>query len=172
MNIQGKRPLATLTNQVSGSAAVWTVAWKNTSNVAITLGAKPTPLSGSIRHGATLKPIKDYKGNTVAVLSTDDQVTMEMVAVPLGDAGPGTGGPPTTTLQQALDAAYLPVPGTFVTVGSAPTVNIGGFSDVFNSGDWIYNGDGEISLSSDGEWGLRFSLTRYANVTAAASVVL
>lgn len=170
ITITGRRRLAGFTDQANGAVKPWKFSWFQPDGITqVNMNGLLVPLSGSIKHSADVKRLKDGRGNTVTVLATDEIVTIEIVATP--DAVPTPGTPNTAgLLAWVLESATFPQPNGWVTIADAPVMNMGTFVNVFNGANWMYNSDGSIELASDNEWGMRFSLTKFANLTLTSAV--
>jgi hypothetical protein len=171
-----------MTNQKSGASEPWRFVWhQEDGSTIINANGFLVPYSGSLKHSADIKRLKDSRGNTVSLLATDESVTLEVVAVPEGAAGENS-------LRDALESTTFPRPNGWVTLDTSPnnTANrlkvpcgsfksdlIGGTpADVLNSVSWLYNCDGSVEFASDGEWGMRFSITRHLYLPNTAAIVI
>jgi hypothetical protein len=163
MSLTGQRRLAGFTDQSTPS--VWTLTWQHSDFGVLTAAGLIVPLSGSVKHANDVKRLKDQRGNTVTILSCDEALTIELVAVP--SAAPGA-----SSLTDVCNAASFPTPNGYLTIANAPVIRIGTFPDAFNANNWLYNGDGSLELASDNEWGMRFTCTRYAFIPAQKAVVI
>lgn len=174
MNLTGARRFAGFSNQGAGSAAVqiWKLSWYAPDGTTlINANGQLVPLSGSLRHSADLKFLKDSRGNEVTVLATNEKITIEVVAVPNGANG-------ANSLRDAIESATFPAPNGWVSLLSDASnanplvIPMGSFTNSLDSTAWMYNSDGSIELASDNEWGMRFTLTRRANMARVAAVVI
>lgn len=164
MIITGRRPLAGISD--NSTPLDWTFTWTLADAVTvITATGQIVPLSGSLSHSADVKIVRDNRGNEVSVISSNEKLTIEVVAVPLGVTG-------ANTLADVESAAQFPGMNSWLQIQHAPVIKAGSFTDAFNSVDWMYNCDGRIELASEGEWGLRFSCTRRAGLSKAAGVTI
>lgn len=164
MQINGRLPLAGISNNAPAGIKDWKIQWTQAdSTTVITALAQIVPLSGTLAHSADQKTIKDNRGNEVTVIHTNEKLTIELVCVPLGVDN-------NNTLSDVLLAARLPGPGGWLEIADAPALICGTFNPAFNSVDWMYNSDGKVELVSEGEWGLRFSATRRKYLPRSAAV--
>jgi hypothetical protein len=165
MIIEGRRPIAGISNNNAADLKDWAFSWYTPAGVLISATGQLVPLSGSIQHGADVRVIRDNRGNEVTVLFSNEKAIIEIVAVPLG-------APAANTLAAALTAAQFPAPGGWLTIADAPVLVMGTFTDAFNADNWMYNADGRVELVSEGEWGMRFSCTRRVNMAKTAGVIV
>lgn len=150
----GKRVLQGLTNQDLASIAEITCTWVNTGGTTINASAFAILTEGSLKHEADTRVLKDQKGNRVAVYSTDEILTLDIVAIPAG-----------SNKANALLAAQVPESLSFVTIANAPSMPFGCYaSDAINGTNWLYEKGAEIVMASETEWGLKFTVTRSPNL--------
>jgi hypothetical protein len=172
LSLAGARRLAGITDQISPSN-IFKFQWYQPDGATVLNSTGfLVPLSGSITHANDIKYLKDSRGNTVCQLATDERLTIQVVATP-------NGAPGASSLTEALQSASFPAPNGWVTISHAPVIAIGTFLaddqsklDAFNSSGWIYNGDGSLEMASDNEWGMRFTLTRFAFLPKTAAVII
>lgn len=165
MSMVGRRRLAGITDQANPSNIFQFQWYQNDAATIVNAHGFLVPLSGSVSHANDIKYLKDSRGNTVTVLATDERVTIQVVATP--DGAPGQ-----YAMRDVLESATFPQPNGWVTITNAPLLSLGNFLDVFNTGNWLYNGDGSLEMASDNEWGMRFSLTRFANIVFGAAMIV
>lgn len=167
MLIQGRRPIAGISNNNAAGLLDLTFTWVTVALADITAAGQIVPISGSLSHSADIKIIKDNRGNEVTIITTNEKVILEVMAVPLG-----VGVSTENSLAAAESAARFPMPGSWLTIGAAPVIDCGTFTDVFNSNAYTYNCDGRLEIASEGEWGMRFSVTRRLYMPRTAGVVI
>lgn len=190
MELTGRRRLAGITNQNAGAIGIWGFTWyAPDGSTVINAHGLIVPLSGSLRHSADLKMLKDWHGNEVSVLATNEKVTIEVVCVPQ-DAyiAPSGGVTAAGSLANVIEAATFPQPNGWVTIatGTSPTdtgtnpkassnnlvIPMGSFTDILNSTNWMYNSDGSLEYAADGEWGMRFTLTQRLNLPRTVGIAI
>jgi hypothetical protein len=165
MIIEGKRPLAGLSNQNPAGLQDFLLEWyASDAATKITTAGILMPVSGSLQHSADLKVIRDVRGDEVTVIHTNEKIICEFMCVPLVAAG--------GTLTDLLISAKIPPPGAYLDISQAPALTVGSFADCLNSNAWMYNDDGRIELASDGEWGIRFSGTLRSSLGRVAAVAI
>jgi hypothetical protein len=161
----GRRPLIGATNQNPSAIAEFTMTWKSTDgSTVINASASAIFQSGSLKHEADIKRLRDGKGARCTVISTDETLTLDVTAVPVGAVS-------ASTLADAIKAATLPPALGFCTIANAPVIPMGPYADALNSANWMYEGGGSIEISNENEWALKFTVTR-SNIAAQAAVDL
>lgn len=125
--------------------------------------ALPNFQSGSLTHESNVKESKNQSGQLASMFSSDDMVHGAFEYIP------ESGAAAENTLANTLVAASLPAMLSAVTLSGFKAINVGGFTDVFNSGAWIYRGGAKINQVIDGPWTISIELHRYVNMAAPTS---
>lgn len=77
--------------------------------------------------------------------------------------------PSGATRAEAATCSKIP-PFSIWTIANLPAIAVGGFSNAYNSSDWIYTGGASISGDAASEWSVRLPLRRFAGITSPAFV--
>lgn len=112
-------------------------------------------------HGGQVVGVKGQSGNTEALHASDEMVENDFNIIPWG-----------ATVAAAVLTAALPPLLTAYTLAGFPVVTWGSFTNVFNTGIWIYKGGGEIVTSNEGHAAMSLKLTRHAGITSGTLIDL
>jgi hypothetical protein len=113
--------------------------------------------SAPAQHGHTRDEVKGQSGDFAGIVAHGEMMDLPIEVVPSGDAD-----------ANARASAKLPVVLQKVTLAGWPVIAIGNLSDAFNHGNWMYAGDGQVRLTSEGRATMTMTLIYRKGISPAS----
>lgn len=119
----------------------------------------PNLQGGSVSHNTEIDRVPNERGQIEGVIPTQEFLEISFNVVPRG-----------ASTTQAKASAGLPLPCQGITITGLPVMRIGSFADALNGTNWVYEGGGEVTMSSTEKWSMTLPLRRYPAITSTTGI--
>jgi hypothetical protein len=137
-----------------------TIALKDADGTTTITGyISPNLQSLRLSAGAKKDMIPNQAGNTASAIFWDESVECTFDFVAEG-----------TTVANAKLSGRIPQAGYFAALAGLPIIPFATFADVFNSGAWLYEGEGSFNIGAEKKLEGSITLRRYTDLAAGAVI--